>query len=98
MRVAVEIALDIQLGVEEQHRAVEIAVSKRRKYMTMEISKSTTPAEEYPGPYTVQPRLYYGTVLETKGCLMRDDVGVEPIAMYEVSNPQGGRTVTIGTI
>lgn len=93
-----DIALDIQLAVEEQHRDIEIAVSKRRKYMAMAIEKSTTPLPEYPGPYSVAPRFYYGHTLQTAGKQMAQNVTVEPIAIYEVSNPQGGRTITIGQV
>ena len=46
MVAVADIALDIQLAVEEQHRDIEITVSKRRKYMAMVIEKSTTPLPE----------------------------------------------------
>ena len=98
MVAVADIALDISLSVEEQHRDIEISVSKRRKYMAMAIEKSTTPIPEYPGPYSVTPRFYYGHTLETAGKQMVHNVSVEPITIYEVSNPAGGRTVTIGQV
>lgn len=96
--MANDIALDIQLKVEEQCKDVEISVSNRRKFMVMTIEKSMTPHDEYPGPYSVYPRFYMPQVLETKEKLMADNVSVEPIPVYEVSNPAGGKTVTIGAL
>lgn len=93
-----EIALDITLNVESQHRDMEIAVSKRRKYMVMSIEKSTTPLPDYEGPYEVESKLYYARTLETAGKRMAQDVVVNPIRIQSVSNPYGGRTVTIGSI
>ena len=93
-----DIALDIQLGVESQDKAIELSVNKRRKYIAMSIQKSTTPIEEYEGPYTAVSQLYYGTTLETSGKRMADNVTIEPIPIHEVSNPKGGVTVTIGSL
>ena len=93
-----EIALDIQLSVESQHRDVEISVEQARKRVTMRIEKSTSPVPEYEGPYTAVSGLYYGTVLETEGRRMAANVNIEPIPIHEVSNPQGGVTVTIGNV
>ena len=91
-------ALDITIGVESQHKNMEIAVSRRGKYMAMSIEKSVTPLPEYEGPYSVTPKLYIGNTLETKGKSMRDNVSVGAIPIFDVSNPAGGRTVTIGSI
>lgn len=49
----------------------------------------------YDGPYTVNPLAYDPVVLETKGCMMRDDVTVNKVPKYETSNPYGGKTVYI---
>lgn len=49
----------------------------------------------YDGSYNVIPRIV-GQTLETKNKSMRDDVTVDPINYAEVTNPQGGKTVTIG--
>lgn len=94
--MAAEIALDISMEVGSQHKEIEISVSKRRKYMTMSIAKSTTPYEQYAGPYTVDASFYYEKTLETGGKLMAQNVKVNTIPVYDVSNPQGGKTITIG--
>jgi len=49
----------------------------------------------YSGPYEVKPALESQT-LETEGLLMRQDVTVEQIPIYIVSNNSGGDTVIIG--
>lgn len=49
----------------------------------------------YDGPYEVTPHFFEQT-LETNNKLMTDDVTVEIIPAHEVTNPQGGLTVTIG--
>ena len=91
-----DIALDISIGIESQNKSMEIAVSKRRKYMAMSVEKSITPIPIYEGPYEVTPRLYYGHTLETTGKQMTDDVDVKAIPVVETSNPYGGKTVLIG--
>lgn len=96
MTVANEIALDISLNVEAQNRDISIGVSKRRKYITMTVAKSTSPVEEYEGPYSVTPRLYYGDELATRGYLMRDNVIVNAIPVVQTTNIYGGQTVVIG--
>ena len=93
-----DIALDIQMEIGSQHRTMELNVNRRRKYMTMAIEKSSTPYPEYEGPYNVEPRLFTGHILETKNKAMADDVTVNPIRIYEVSNPYGGLTMTIGSV
>lgn len=96
MAMATNAALDITIGIETQHKNIEIAVSKRRKYMTMTVEKSTSPLPEYPGPYNVKPRLYYGNTLETKDYRMTQNVTVEPIPVVTTANPYNGNTVVIG--
>lgn len=93
-----DIALDIQMEIGGQDRTMEISVNRRRKYMTMAVEKSTTPYPEYDGPYNVEPRFFTGHTLETRNKAMTDNVTVEPIRIYEVSNPAGGITVTIGSV
>ena len=50
---------------------------------------------DYEGEYTVTPRLVE-QILPTNGRSMNDDVTVEAIGVDRVSNPSGGKTVTIG--
>lgn len=54
-----------------------------------------TVAPVYAGPYVVDP-LFDSTTLETGGKLMQHDVIVNEIYVGRVTNPAGGKTVTIG--
>ena len=54
------------------------------------------PVDPYEGPYVVIPKLDEQIVLLTKDKSMSDNVTVREIPWEEVSNPQGGITVTIG--
>lgn len=49
----------------------------------------------YPGPYEYIP-VFMDQVAPTEGKWMRQDVVFRAISVLEVSNPQGGITVTIG--
>lgn len=51
--------------------------------------------EQYAGDYNVIPKVEEQT-LETKDKTMTDNIFVAAIPYHEVSNPQGGITVTIG--
>lgn len=50
---------------------------------------------QYDGDYSLTPRVEAWTV-ETAGKLMRDDLTVEAIPYFDVSNQSGGSTVYIG--
>lgn len=50
---------------------------------------------EYEGSYSVAPRVVEQT-LPTKQKSMEEDMTVEAINYLEVTNPEGGKTVTIG--
>lgn len=54
-------------------------------------------AESYTGPYTVTPKAEEQT-LNTKDKVMDDDVTIESIPIYEVSNESGGTTFYIADI
>ncbi len=54
-----------------------------------------SPLPYYDGAYQVTPRKVE-QVLDTKNKSMRDDVTIDPINYAEVTNPQGGKTATIG--
>lgn len=54
-----------------------------------------TDAEVYEGPYEVRPTPG-GETMQTEGKLMKDDVTVQPIPYFVVSNDAGGETVYIG--
>lgn len=77
--------------VVEQHNTVAVASQSQD---TVEVQTYTMDDELYEGPYAVVPKLTE-IVLETKGKAMTDDVLVNEIPIYEVSN-QYGTTVTIG--
>ena len=62
---------------------------------TLELHYSPDAVPEYKGSYEVTPDLNAQT-LETAGQLMREDVTIKPIPIYEVSNTSGGTTVIIG--
>ena len=51
---------------------------------------------EYEGVYEFTPALYDDIEADTSGKLMRGNVLVHPIPIFEVGNPQGGTTITIG--
>lgn len=63
--------------------------------LTIEEGGGGAPLPYYDGPYQVTPRKVE-QVLDTKNKSMRDDIVVDPITYLEVSNPQGGKTATIG--
>ena len=52
----------------------------------------------YEGPYDVIPMPYTAQILPTANLAMSDNVNVQEIPYYEVSNPSGGMTATIGDI
>lgn len=50
----------------------------------------------YDGAYSVTPKVYEETTLETKQKLMRNNVTVARIPQYQVSNDADGVTLIIG--
>ena len=60
-----------------------------------EFTPDQTPIDIYSGAYEVIPNTYV-QILETDAKLMADDVTVYAVPYAEVSNPEGGYTVTIG--
>lgn len=49
----------------------------------------------YTGEYTITPDIT-PVVLPTRDKLMTDDVTVRKIPLWEIGNPQGGKTILIG--
>ena len=76
-----EIPIDIDLGITSE--------------IELTISEGGTALPVYDGDYVVVPRKVE-QVLETKNKSMRENVTINPINYLEVSNPQGGKTATIG--
>lgn len=52
----------------------------------------------YEGAYEVTPQVDEPVVLHTKAKRMKDNVTVNRIPLYEVSNAAGGKTLTIGDV
>lgn len=91
-------ALDIEMEISSQQRSMNLGITGNARYITMEIERGTLPLPEYEGPYDVTPALYFSQMLDTQGKKMTDNVTVGAIPIQSVSNPQGGRTVTIGSM
>lgn len=89
-------ALDIQISVNRSVPDVSIGVARNWKTVEFDIDKGGEYHLPYDGPYEVDASFYYAKVLDTYGRVMGDDVTVKKIPVLEVSNPQGGKTVTIG--
>lgn len=51
--------------------------------------------EDYEGLYDITP-MFEEQVLETENKIMTNDLTVQAIPYYEVSNAQGGQTIIIG--
>ena len=52
--------------------------------------------QEYEGVYSFYPSLSSDIILQTKQKKLRDDITCYKVPYAEVSNPQGGETITIG--
>ena len=52
--------------------------------------------EPYTGEYEVTPKVSSPVVLQTEGKTMKKDVTVLKIPQFEISNPEGGKTLIIG--
>lgn len=50
----------------------------------------------YDGPYEVTPMVDTTQILPTANLVMSNNVNINQIPYYEVSNPSGGKTATIG--
>lgn len=89
-------ALDIRIGVDLAIPDISIGVNRNWKTVEFEIEKGGSYYPAYEGPYEVDASFYYATTLATYKRTMENDVTVNRIPVYEASNPQGGKTVTIG--
>ena len=54
------------------------------------------PMDYYEGPYTFTSALFDTQIFQTEHKCMKNNIQIKPIPIHEVSNPQGGTTVTIG--
>lgn len=78
--------LDICFG--EEQVDIDVAFSEHQIIVTSDV-------EPYEGDYVITPTFETQT-LDTYGKRMTDDVTINDIKVYSVSNPFGGRTVYIG--
>ena len=95
----------LESGYYDESASVGIAPKEAEKIVPKNIRQGVTilgvkgsaylPMDAYEGPYTVTSSLQ-DQVLETKHKAMNDDVVVESIPVYRVTNESGGKTVTIG--
>ena len=91
-----EAALDISIAISKQDRDLTIGMEKGGRYAVMQIEKSAFIPDEYEGPYEATSKLYYSRFLQTKNKMATENIEIKPIPIYEVANPKGGITVTIG--
>ena len=75
---------------------IQIEVTLDVPDISMEVSAGGESKPPYEGDYTAVSDIHDLVRLPTKGRSMLDDVVIQPIPFYEVSNPQGGVTITIG--
>lgn len=61
-----------------------------------DVTMSTVGAAPYTGEYEITPRIYEPVVLLTKNRMMTNNVTVNKIPQYEVSNVAGGNTLIMG--
>lgn len=64
---------------------------------TITATGSGPPPNPYEGEYTVTPSAIDTQVLPTANKFLEDDILVKSVPYYEVSNTQGGLTVSIAT-
>lgn len=85
--------LDVTLDLSELEITVDIDKSSMGFDVEMESSGGYA---TYTGSYTATPETYNEVTMPTKGYLMGDNVTVERIPQFEVSNDAGGSTLIIG--
>lgn len=85
---------------EVQELTGQIDISTTTKNLPIISGNLTVPvrvdAKYYDGGYVVTPKAYEEQPLNTKGKTLIDNILVEEIPYYEVSNLEGGSTVYIG--
>lgn len=86
---------DVEIALGEENPDVLISIDAEAPEIEMEISGGP-PLPDYEGPYEVVSALRDEQTLPSEMRTTRRDILVRPIPIYEVDNPQGGTTVTIG--
>lgn len=67
------------------------------RFSALQIVEQLKDAEKYTGPYVVIPHAHNEQTLETAQKLMTDNVTVQKVPFYDVSNTTGGTTVYIAS-
>lgn len=97
--VGISVAMEtpnIGISVNRSIPDIGLNVDRRWKTISFEINKGGEYHLPYPGPYVVDASFYFDRILRTNGRVMNDNVTVNRIPVLEASNPQGGKTITIG--
>lgn len=90
-----------QVEFKQTDQRLKVQFSQSRNLLDVvfkEFQKATVESvERYEGDYNVTPKVEHQT-LATKEKFMVDDVTIQAIPFFEVSNPSGGNTVYIADV
>ncbi len=91
----------INVYIPRESDKIKVNVSGSGKFDpgSIKVHVAGTGKSDYPvyeGEIVVASTIWNEQILPTKNHVLKSDITVEPIPIYEVSNPQGGITVTIG--
>lgn len=75
---------------------IQMEVNRNWKTVELEVEKGGKAYPPFAGPYEIDASFYFDTRLNTYGKSMTDDMVINRIPVIEASNPQGGKTITIG--
>lgn len=64
--------------------------------VSFDVTVAAVGGTPYTGDYQVTPQIYAPVTLPTKSKTMKDNVTVQKIPQYEVSNEAGGNTLIMG--
>lgn len=87
---------DIRISVDKSTPDISIDIESKVPKIEFDISGTGTSVPEYDGPYHAESRLNGQVVLPTKAKVMKDDVIIDELPVYMVTNPAGGYTYFIG--
>lgn len=87
--------IDVNVGVRSME--FDFAGDSDEIEMEVDVAIETVSGNHFDGPYQVTPKAHGGTVLETNGKYMDDDVTVTEIPYYETTATTGGTVLFIAT-
>lgn len=91
----------LNVSFKENDSALNVSFQENDESLKVSFSEAQIVSGEdieiYDGPYAAFPK-FRTQELKTAEKKMRYDVQIFPIMVHSVSNPQGGITVTIGSI